>query len=602
MLRRISLRQFVIVDELEIDFEPGFTALTGETGAGKSILVDALQLALGQRADAGVVREGASRAEISVEFDAPASLRAWLEESGFAPEPAADPDLVLRRVVDAQGKSRAWINGSVATLAQLREVADHLVDIHGQHAWQSLTRAAAVRTLVDSAAGAPAAELAAGWAAWRAARQALDDARQRHAERARERERLLWQIAELEHLAPAPGEWEALNVEHGRRAHAQALIEAAQTGVDRLSEGESSAQAQVSRTQAALESVVAHDPRLGETLDTLRQVQVQLQDAAHTLARYLDGSDLDPQRLQWLDDRLSAWLSAARRHRQPPAELPALLEQWRGELRALDEAGDLEALTATLARARERYDATAREVSRRRADAAPRLARAITAAMQPLGLQGGRFEIALTPHDEPQPWGLESVEFLVAGHAGVTPRPLARVASGGELSRIALAVAVTLRGGTMSAGSGPNGEVPPTVVFDEVDAGIGGAVAHTVGQLMRQLGLGRQVLAVTHLAQVASQAHRHHVVSKTAGRSGPASRVREVRDADRVAEVARMLGSAPDSAPGLAHAREMLEGAQRSAAAGEPATEPGAVAAVSAAAAAEMAGTSAPAARARRRP
>jgi DNA repair protein RecN (Recombination protein N) len=558
VLRRIALRQFVIVDELDLELVGGFGVLTGETGAGKSILVDALQIALGQRADAGVVREGAARAEVCAEFDVPPSLQPWLDEAGLAAEPGADPALVIRRVVDAQGKSRAWVNGSTATLAQLREMADHLVDIHGQHAWQSLARPAAVRALVDEAAGAPSLDLLQRWQRWQQCQRALDDAETRQADLGRERERLAWQIGELERLGPGPGEWESLNAEHTRRAHAQALIEAAQTGVDRLAEGDSSALVQIARATAALDAVTAHDPSLAEVVDTLQQAEALVQDAAHTLGRYVDAPDLDPDRLQVLDERLGAWMSVARRHRCPPAELPDRLQAWRAELAALDAAADLGALREAVATARHAYDETAREVSRRRREAAPRLARAVTEAMQPLGLQGGRLEIALEPLDEPQAFGLESVEFRVAGHAGSTPRPIGKVASGGELSRIALAIAATLRTG----GAGLGGAAPPTVVFDEIDAGIGGTVAHTVGQLMRRLGHDRQVLAVTHLAQVASQAVHHHVVSKHSTPTGTVSRLHPVHGDDRVAEIARMLGSA-GTGTGLAHAREMLDAASR---------------------------------------
>jgi DNA repair protein RecN (Recombination protein N) len=556
MLRRIALRQFVIVDELDVALDGGFTVLTGETGAGKSILVDALQIALGQRADAGVVREGAARAEVSVEFDIPDSLRPWLDDAGFAPDAGDGESLVIRRVIDAQGKSRAWVNGSTATLAQLREMADHLVDIHGQHAWQSLARPAAVRALVDEAAGSPVAELALHWSAWQARQKTLDDAQQRQADLGRERERLAWQVSELERLAPRPGEWETLNTEHTRRAHAQALIDAAQAGIDRLADGESNALAQMARAAAALDAVAQHDPRLGDVIATLQQAQDLVQDAAHTLGRNLDASDLDPQRLAALDERLGAWMSAARRHRCPPSELPALLESWQAELRALEQAADLDALQAAAGAARRLYDETARRVSALRRAAAPRLAREVTTAMQPLGLQGGRLEVALEPLAEPQAGGLESVEFLVAGHAGSTPRPLGKVASGGELSRIALAIAVTLR----SAGTGDAAAAPMTVVFDEIDAGIGGTVAHTVGRLMRELGRTRQVLAVTHLAQVATHSDHHHVVSKHSTPAGTVSRMRSATGDDRVAEVARMLGSA-GSGTGLAHAREMLQDA-----------------------------------------
>ncbi|MDE2628666.1 MAG: DNA repair protein RecN [Burkholderiales bacterium] len=548
MLRRLSLRDFVIVRALEVDLAGGFSVLTGETGAGKSILIDALQLALGSRGDAGVVREGAARAEIGAEFDAPASLAAWLDDGGFD----VSETLLLRRTIDAQGKSRAWINGSAATLAQLREAADHLVDIHGQHAWQSLTRAPAVRGLLDGFAGVDAAPLAALWSHWKHAGDALAAAGAQQAGLERERERLAWQIGEIDKLAPGADEWAELEAEHTRLANAQSLIDAARSALDAVAEADDSADTLTGRALHALQGVAAFDARLAATIEVLQGAQAQLQDAAHTLSGYLHHTDLEPQRLQALDERLSAWLSLARRYRRPPAELPALLAQWQDELRALDAAADLDALQRELARALAAYEAEARRVSAARRAAAPKLARAVTQAMQQLGMAGGRFEVALAKQDGPQSFGLESAEFLVAGHAGSTPRPLAKVASGGELSRIALAIAVTtsqLEGAEAAAG---------TLIFDEIDAGVGGAVAETVGRLMKQLGRERQVLAVTHLPQVAACADHHFVVSKQLRDGLALSEVLAVGGEVRVAEVARMLGGERLSNTSLAHAQEML--------------------------------------------
>ncbi|HEX7384813.1 MAG TPA: AAA family ATPase, partial [Burkholderiaceae bacterium] len=319
MLRRLALRDFVIVRELEVDLGAGFSVLTGETGAGKSILVDALQLALGSRGDAGVVREGAPRAEIAAEFDAPPALAGWLDAAGFAADEGER--LLLRRTIDAQGRSRAWVNGSPATLAQLREAADLLVDIHGQHAWQSLTRPAAVRALLDAQAGVDAAALAEAWSRWRAAQEALDGARAKHSELARERERLAWQIREVEQLAPGEGEWPELNAEHQRLAHAQALIDATREALEALSEGEPNADALAARAADRLDDVSRYDTRLAEVIEVLRGAQAQLQDAAHSLGSYLHHADLDPARLAQLDERLSAWMGLARRWRRPPEEL-----------------------------------------------------------------------------------------------------------------------------------------------------------------------------------------------------------------------------------------------------------------------------------------
>jgi DNA repair protein RecN (Recombination protein N) len=551
MLRRLSLKDFVIVSELEIDWSAGFSALTGETGAGKSILIDALQLALGSRADAAVVREGAARAEIAAEFDTPLTLQPWMEEAGFdGPE-----TLLLRRTIDAQGKSRAWVNGSPATIAQLREAADHLVDIHGQHAWQSLTRPAAVRQLLDEHAAIDPAPLAQAHARWRRALDALDQARSRRDSIEQERERLQWQLAELSKLAPAEGEWDELNVEHRRLAHAQALLDAARAALDALSEGEPSADGLAARATDALDAVAEFDPELAAVCGVLREAQAQLADAAHTLQGYLGHRDPDPQRLAELDARLSAWLALARRYRRQPDELPALLAHWQQELKALDAATDLQALEAATQQALADWTSEAAQVSKRRKSAAPRLAAAVTQAMQQLGMKGGRFEIALPKADEPQAFGAESVEFLVAGHAGSTPRPLGKVASGGELSRLALAIAATAAGG----GTRRAAAVPPTLIFDEIDAGVGGDVAHAVGRLMKQLGMRTQVLAVTHLAQVAACGDAHYVVVKQGRGGATLSSVRAVSGEARVAEIARMLGGAHLAETSRAHALALLE-------------------------------------------
>lgn len=553
MMRRIALRDFVIVRELELEAGPGLSVLTGETGAGKSILIDALQLALGARGDAGVVREGTARAEIVAEFDTPGTLVPWLAEAGFDD----GPTLLLRRTLDTEGRSRAWINGSAATVAQLREAADQLVEIHGQHAWQSLTRPAAVRALLDAQAGVDGAPLSAAWSAWRQALDALERARQARDGLERERERLQWQIGELARLEPAAGEWEEINAEHTRAAHAQALLEAARVALDAVSEAEPSADGLAGRAGDALAAVGHYDAELAEVAQTLQSVQAQLQDAARSLHAYLGRREPDPGRLAELDARLSAWMQLARRYRRQPGELPALLQTWREELRALDASADLEALHRAADEGERAFRARAREVSAARRAAAPKLATAISQAMQQLGMAGGRFEIALQPLQAPQAHGLEQVEFLVAGHAGSSPRPLAKIASGGELSRLALAIAVTTARTRAAAGAAP------TLIFDEIDAGVGGAVGDSVGRLLRQLGADTQVLAVTHLAQVAACADAHFVVSKAAADGQTMSRIAPVTGEARVAEIARMLGGGRLAGTSLAHAQAMLEGGAR---------------------------------------
>lgn len=571
MLRRLTLRDFVIVTSLEVDLGAGFTALTGETGAGKSILIDALQLALGSRSDAGVVREGAARADITAEFEPSsvliARLAPWLEEAGFDAIDDEQPALLLRRVVDAQGKSRAWVNGSPATVAQLRELGEHLVDIHGQHAWQSLTRADAVRALVDAQAGVDTAALQAAWATRREAQRRLDEAKARQAGLDSERERLQWQITELDKLNPGADEWPELNAEHQRLAHGQAILDAAQLALNAVSEADDSADSLTSRAIHALEDVAGVEPNLADALEVLRGAQAQLQDAAHSLNAALRHTELDPDRLGELDTRLSTWMGLARRFRKTADELPGTLLAWKAELAELDAAADIEGLAREADKAHAAWLKVAQGVSRQRAKAAPQLAASVTQAMQALGMAGGRFEVALTAQPEPQAYGLESAEFLVAGHAGSTPRPLGKVASGGELSRLALAIAVTT-----SQQAGLDDQVD-TLIFDEIDSGVGGQVADTVGRLMQQLGEGRQVLAVTHLAQVAASAHHHLVVSKALQGKQTTSDIRPVDGDTRVQEVARMLGgSITDTS--RAHAQAMLAQAHEAAAKVQAAATP----------------------------
>jgi DNA repair protein RecN (Recombination protein N) len=543
-LKRIALRDFVIVRELDLELADGFGVLTGETGAGKSILIDALQLALGARAEAGVVREGAPRADISAEFDLPASLAPWLEEAGFESEDT----LLLRRSIDSQGKSRAWINGTPATATQLRELADQLVDIHGQHAWQSLTRPDAVRGLLDAYAGVTTTALQQLWQRWRGAQKTLADARAAQDSLQRERERLAWQIGEVDKLAPGADEWDELNTSHTRLANAQALLEAAEGALQALEGEEAGATRSLSQAQSLLQAQEHVEPLFSDLVQVLASSLAQAEDATHSLHAYLRKTELDPQRLAELDERMSLWMSLSRRYKRTPPELPGLLASWKEELAQLDAAADLAALEAAERKEAEAFLAEARALSRARTKAAPQLAKSVTQAMQGLGMQGGRFEVALHKAEQPTQGGLEEVAFLVAGHAGSTPRPVGKVASGGELSRIALAIAVT----TSRLGTAQ------TLIFDEVDSGVGGAVAENVGRLMKQLGRDRQVLAVTHLPQVAACADHHLVVAKQSGAAGVSSTVSAVQGEQRVAEVARMLGGEHLSGTTVAHAKEML--------------------------------------------
>ncbi|MGV0961320.1 MAG: DNA repair protein RecN [Limnohabitans sp.] len=544
-LTHITLRDFVIVRELELDLSTGFSVLTGETGAGKSILIDALQLALGARAETSVVREGASRCEVCAEFEPNPAIDAWLQEAGFETEAG----LLLRRTVDTTGKSRAWINGSPATATQLRELGEHLLDIHGQHAWQSLTRPDAVRGLLDAYAGIDPRPLKTAWQAWRLAQQTLADAQLAQSTLANERERLAWQIGELDKLKPATGEWEDISTQHSRLANAQALIDAANDTTAQLEgDDEGGALRQLSRAIQSLQALAHVEPEFNALAEVLLSAQAQAEDVAHSLHSYLRKTDLDPQTLAELDERMGLWLSLARRYKKTPEELPSVLTQWREDLARLDAAADLDALQKAERDAHQACLHAAKQVSAQRQQAAKPLAKAVTAAMQQLGMQGGRFEVSLQTLDAPAQHGLEEVSFLVAGHEGSTPRPVGKVASGGELSRIALAIAVT----TSELGEAG------TLIFDEVDSGVGGAVAETVGRLMKQLGQHRQVLAVTHLPQVAACADHHLLVSKAAAQGQVSSQVRGIHGEERVSEIARMLGGEKLSATTLAHAREML--------------------------------------------
>lgn len=543
-LKSISLRDFVIVRALDLDLTDGFTALTGETGAGKSILIGALQLVLGARSDAGVVREGASRCEVSAEFDSPRELTPWLEQAGLE----ANDTLLLRRTVDVQGKSRAWINGSAVTATQLKEFAGQLVDIHGQHAWQSLTRPEAVRGLLDSYAEVSTENLTSFWQQWRLAQKALLQAQGAQDSLLRERERLAWQIGELGKLAPGAEEWDELNTQHGRLSNVQALRDAVHTAVDVLQEADDNATTLLSRAISSLQNQEHIEPEFKALAELLNTSLAQMEDAVHSLRGYARHAELDPQRLAELDDRLAQWVSLARRYKRAPAELPELLASWQSELHQLDKAADLAQLEKNEDQAKSAYMQEAQQVSVLRHKSAPLLADAITKAMQELGMRGGRFDVMLTPLEHPAQQGLEQAEFLVAGHSGSTPRPVSRVASGGELSRIALAIAVT----TSQLGRAQ------TLIFDEVDSGVGGAVAQTVGRLMRQLGKDRQVMAITHLPQVAAFADHHLVVAKRTEAGATFSTVEQVAGEQRVNEVARMLGGESLSGATLAHAKEML--------------------------------------------
>ena len=548
MLRRLYIRDFVIVDQLELDFAAGFGALTGETGAGKSILIDALSLALGERADAGVVRAGKEKAEVAAEFDltSDSPLHQWLKDNDFEDEGFC----LLRRVIDAGGRSRAYINGAAATLGQLKEAADWLADIHGQHAHHSLLRADAQRQLVDAQGGhiALARDVSELYRAW----QRLKEARE-HAERdaeagSKEKELLEWQVQELQTLAFDVAQWQDDNQEHSRLSHAASLMEGADAAVEALDAGEMSATTAIDAVLGRLKDLQEVDPSLKESVDLIEGARIQLGEAAHELARYRQRLELDPERLGELEARIEAVTSLARKHRVAPEELPDLLEKLAVRLDDLRLTADPAALAEKEAAAHKAYLAKAGKLSEGRAKTAALLSQQVTAAMQELAMAGGKFEIALLPVEGGAGYGLENMEFRVAANAGQGLRSLAKVASGGELSRIGLAIQVI---------ASQAGDVP-TLIFDEVDVGIGGGVAEIVGKLLKQLGGSRQVLCVTHLPQVASQAHWQWSIAKETRDGQTFSKVSPLDETGRVEEIARMLGGVKITDTTRQHAREML--------------------------------------------
>jgi DNA repair protein RecN (Recombination protein N) len=548
MLLSLVITDFVLVDRLELDFAPGFSVLTGETGAGKSILLDALMLALGGKADAGVVRDGAARAEISAEFDpgrAP-GLAAWLEQNDLAGEGGG---LLLRRVVDTGGRSRAFINGRPVTLQQLKLAGEFLLDIHGQHAHYSLLKTGVQRDILDAYAGAGdlATATAAAWRAWREAARRREAATRQSDQDAGERERLAWTVDELGALAFDVEGWQALQDEQRRLAHAAELAQGAQAAADALDQDEQGVLARLKVQHSRLTELAGIDPLLAESRDLLEGSLIQAQEAARELARYAEHVDLDPQRLAEVDARLDQVSQTARKYRLRPEALPELLADSRRRLAELAAGADLEALERAETQTRRDYEAQATKLSSARAQAANRLARAVSETMAQLAMRGGAFAVALTPCAA-EAGGLESVEFQVSPHAGQALKPLATTASGGELSRLGLALQTIL--------SGQSGA--PTLIFDEVDAGIGGGVAEIVGRLLADLGRDRQVLCVTHLPQVAARAQHHWRVSKASRDGRAVSRVEALTGAARVEEVARMLGGVQLTETTRQHAAEML--------------------------------------------
>ncbi len=548
MLRSLTIRDFVIVDRLELEFGAGFGALTGETGAGKSILLDALGLALGGRAEAGMVRQGRERADLAAEFDLPAEggLADWLAEQALAGD---EEVLILRRSVEAGGRSRAWINGTSVTLTQLRAAGEWLADIHGQHAHHALLRPEPQRGLLDSHAGAQTitAEVADRYREWQRLARLREDAEQDSASSARERELLGWQLRELEELGFDADEWSELNGEHSRLAHAAGLMEGADETLAALGEGDLAVCSVLRHLDGRMAELADIDAGLAEVRDLLSAAAIQTDEALHALRRYRDRLDLDPQRLAEVERRISAVVDSARKYRVAPEALPELQRQWRQQLEALEATADPARLAAAEAAAREAYDSVAARLSAVRGPAAQALSTEITEAMQTLAMAGGRFEVALEPC-APAAHGMEVVEFRVAANPGQPLRSLAKVASGGELSRIGLAIQVMTS----------RDSATPTLIFDEVDVGIGGRVAEIVGKLLARLGRERQVLCVTHLPQVAACADWQWQIAKVARGGETLSEVSLLDGKERVEEIARMLGGVNITATTREHAAEML--------------------------------------------
>jgi len=556
MLKHLHIRNFALVETLELDFEPGMSVLSGETGAGKSILLGALGLTLGDRADSGVIRPGAEKAEISATFDIAALPRVthWLEER----ELAMDGECILRRTVGTDGRSRGYINGQPSPIQSLRELGEQLVDIHGQHAHQSLLKRDIQRQLLDAYAGQLelARDTAAAYRHWQQLKQDYDELSRVSAERDARQELLRYQVEELDALKLQPGELEELDHEHARLANASHLLEGTQGAVTRLYEADDQSLTTIlERTLQELQELQQYDSALASSCEMLESATIQIKEAAGELRHYADSLELDPEQLAQTEQRLSDIHDLARKHRVEPEALPELQQQLEQELEQLDAAGSrLQGMQAEIDKARADYDKLAGKLSKGRQAAAKKLAAAVSDNMQELGMGGGRFDIQLQKLDKgPSANGLESVELQVSANPGQPLRALSKVASGGELSRISLAIQV------ITAGQ----EGIPTLIFDEVDVGVGGGVAEMVGRQLRQLGENRQVLCVTHQPQVAAQGHHHFRISKQSDGDETRTEVSAIDGKIRIEEVARMSGGVKITEQTLEHARDLIEQAQQ---------------------------------------
>lgn len=536
---------------------PGFTVLTGETGAGKSILIDALTLALGERGDASQIRLGCERAEINVAFEIGnlPDLIHWLNANDLQGDAGI---CLMRRIIDAGGRSRSYINGHTVTLQQLRIAGEYLVSIHSQHAHQSLLQKDAQRELLDAFSGcgdlAHAVKLT--YHDWQDRYQQRMATEQRAAESLEKREQLEWQLRELSALNFLLEEWQMLQVDHSRLSHVASLLEAAESGIETLSENETAVLTQINSVHSQLQNLLEYDDQLRTIIDLLDAARIQLQEGIYELKHYRQQLDLDPQVLQTIEQRLSAIHATARKFRVAPEELPQLLEAITHQLETLGSDSDISHLKTLEAAAQAHYFKQAKALSAARQKASETLSQQVSASMQTIAMPGGKFSIALTPLEQGNANGLEQIEFQVAAHEGIPLRPLAKVASGGELSRISLAIQViTSKVGTV-----------PTLIFDEVDVGIGGQVAEIVGKLLRKLGKERQVLCITHLPQVAATGDQQWQVVKSADHAESRqvlSKITILNQQDRVEEIARMLGGIKITEATRRHAAEMLQSSTR---------------------------------------
>ena len=546
MLQSLSIRDFIIVEALDLEFSSGFTTLTGETGAGKSILIDALSLALGARNEGEVVRKGTEKADISVTFSANSQAQKWLAEN----ELEADDTLILRRVIYADGRSRGFINGTAASIGQLKDLGEYLIDIYSQNAHHSLLKPATQRQILDEFANniELAQQVATHYKTWHALHVKRIEVEKNAAAFADELAELRDKTRELKQLGFAFEEWAELQAEHHRLANGASLLAGLELCIGLLDDNEPNANAMLAQVQHKLIGLVEFDPQLKEAADGVDSALIQIEEATRSLNRYLQRAELDPARLAEVENRIQATHNTARKFRVKPEELPELLANDLARMAELESFANDGALAKLETEALTAYQASAKQLSTKRQVAAENLSQKISAEMQRLSLSGGKFEVALQACDATSN-GLEAVEFLVAGHAGVEPRALNKVASGGELSRISLALHVTTAAQN----------TVPCMIFDEVDVGIGGGVAEVVGQLLKQLGSERQVLVITHLPQVASQAAQHLQVSKTQANGATLSQIQVLSKQQRVEEIARMLGGIQITETTRNHAKEMLK-------------------------------------------